>query len=253
MNVTLVCESSFEGIMTAVYDGWVLMNKGYQVNIYPRNNYNPSFFSEYQLIETNIEKADKVSKSIRIKISIKAYMMVYRASMHYDENRANAIFAFLKLAYPVGAGVTNMLNKPEVMKILELSRKVANETHLFKGFVRFDELRGGVLFSTIEPKCDIILLLSHHFEERFPLEKFILYDKTRKKAVIHGEGNPSIQIIDNDIERKVRSMIKEDEYEELWHVFFEHIAIDARNNPQCQNTLIPQWYRKNMTEFGKNH
>lgn len=27
MNVTLVCENNIEGIMTAIYDGWVYMNK----------------------------------------------------------------------------------------------------------------------------------------------------------------------------------------------------------------------------------
>ena len=27
-NVTLVCDDTFDGIMTAIYDGWVLMNKG---------------------------------------------------------------------------------------------------------------------------------------------------------------------------------------------------------------------------------
>jgi hypothetical protein len=34
MNVTLVCENNIEGIMTAIYDGWVYMNKGYSVNIH---------------------------------------------------------------------------------------------------------------------------------------------------------------------------------------------------------------------------
>ena len=35
MNITLICEESFDGIMTAVYDGWVFMNKGYEVSIHP--------------------------------------------------------------------------------------------------------------------------------------------------------------------------------------------------------------------------
>ena len=35
MNVMLVCEDNIEGIMTAIYDGWVYMNKGYSVNIHP--------------------------------------------------------------------------------------------------------------------------------------------------------------------------------------------------------------------------
>ena len=44
MNVTLVCENNIEGIMTAIYDGWLYMNKGYSVNIHPGSDYAPTFF-----------------------------------------------------------------------------------------------------------------------------------------------------------------------------------------------------------------
>lgn len=44
MNVMLVCEDNIEGIMTAIYDGWVYMNKGYSVNIHPGSDYAPTFF-----------------------------------------------------------------------------------------------------------------------------------------------------------------------------------------------------------------
>ena len=100
MNVTLVCEASFEGIMTAIYDGWVLMNQGHQVNIHPGTSYTPSFFSEPLPVETNMEKAEKVAGSIRVKVSAEAYAMVFRACMHYAEDRADAVFDFLKVAYP---------------------------------------------------------------------------------------------------------------------------------------------------------
>ena len=32
-DITLVCDDSFDGIMTAIYDGWVLMLKGNKVKI----------------------------------------------------------------------------------------------------------------------------------------------------------------------------------------------------------------------------
>ena len=38
-EITLVCDDSFDGIMTAVYDGWVLMLKGNKVKIYPGDDY----------------------------------------------------------------------------------------------------------------------------------------------------------------------------------------------------------------------
>ena len=50
MNVTLVCENNIEGIMTAIYDGWVYMNKGYSVNIHPGSDYSPTFFYKFIII-----------------------------------------------------------------------------------------------------------------------------------------------------------------------------------------------------------
>ena len=94
-NITLVCHESFDGIMTAVYDGWVYMNRGYNVSIHPGENYAPTFFSQFVPVETDLEKAVKVAKSIRVKISLEAYTMVFRACMHYEEDRGDAVFGFL--------------------------------------------------------------------------------------------------------------------------------------------------------------
>lgn len=250
-NVTLVCDDSFDGIMTAVYDGWVLMNKGCGIHIHPGKNYEPTFFSEFITIDTDLDKAVRVATSIRVKISIEAYMMVYRACMHYEEQRADSIVGFLKLGYKVGERVTKMLANPYVMKVMEYSRKAGNEAHLFKGFIRFEELRGGVLYSKIEPKCDIVPLVSQHFEERFPEEDFIIYDAKRKKSTVHKHNQESVMLEGQDMEQLTKDMQKKDEYDDLWKIFFDTIGIDARYNPKCQQTLIPNWYRKNMPEFNK--
>ena len=42
-----------------------------------------------------------------------------------------------------------------------------------------------------------------------------------------------------------------DEYRELWKIFFDTIGIDTRQNPKCQRTQLPMWFRENMTEFVK--
>lgn len=54
MNVTLVCENNIEGIMTAIYDGWVYMNKGYSVNIHPGSDYAPTFFLNLLILKLTI-------------------------------------------------------------------------------------------------------------------------------------------------------------------------------------------------------
>ena len=42
---------------------------------------------------------------------------------------------------------------------------------------------------------------------------------------------------------------KTDSFEQLWKVYFEYTDIKERFNPQCQRSLCPKWYRKNMVEF----
>lgn len=249
MNVTLICEDTFDGIMTAIYDGWVLMNQGNQVSIHPGTSYEPSFFSEFVPIETNIEKAKKVAASIRVKVSVEAYTMVFRACMHYAEDKADAVFEFLKIAYPAGAKVVKMLGNPVVMRVMELSRKAVNEAHLFKGFVRFAELKGNVLYSRIEPKCNVIPLLTYHFQERFPEENWIIYDVRRMEAAVHPSKGECIIIKDRNMDEVTRDMQTADGYEDLWKVFFNTIGIEERYNPKCQQTMMPQWYRKNMVEL----
>lgn len=249
MNITLVCEDSFDGIMTAVYDGWVLMNQGHIVNIYPGDSYEPSFFSTFQPIKTNLDKAYKVSESIRRKISVKAHTMVFRASLHYDRNKGDIIFGFLKIAYPMGAKVIKMLGNDYVMQLMELSRKVENEAHLFKGFVRFKELVGSVLYSSIEPKCDVLPVIGYHFQERYPLENWIIYDERRKKAVVHPSGQKYFFLNGQDLKEQLKHCEAKDDYEDLWKVFFNTISIESRKNDKCQNTNVPKWYRKNMIEF----
>lgn len=249
MNITLVCEESFDGIMTAVYKAWILINEGHQVSIYPGENYSPTFFSEFIQIETDLEKAIKVAESIRVKISDKAYRMVYAACMHYEEDRADTVLGFLKMAYPIGAGATGMLGNPYVMRLLELKRKVFNEAHLFKEFIRFDKLKGGVLYGKIDPKCDVLPFVMQHFEARFPEENWIIYDEKRKKSAVHRNNLESFIVENQDMEELTKDLQTNDEYKDLWKIFFDTIGIDSRYNPVCQRNHMPKWYRKNVVEF----
>lgn len=250
-DITLVCDESFDGIMTAVYNGWVMMNQGCVVHIHPGKDYTPTFFSEFIPMETDLDKAVKVAESIRVKVSDRAYRMVYEACLHYDEDRVDVVFEFLKLAYPVGSRVTKMLGNPWVMRLMELSRKVSNEAHLFKEFLRFDELKGRVLYGKIEPKCDVLPFVAQHFGERFPEEDWIIYDTKRMRAAVHKHSMDIIYVEGQDMEKLTEHMQKNDEYRQLWQIFFDTIGIEARKNPKCQQNHMPKWYRKYMTEMQK--
>jgi len=257
-KITLICEDSFDGIMTAVYDAWVFMKKRYEVSIWAGDNCEYSLFSEYLTVKTDMEKSVKVADSVRNKISEKAFLWVYRAAMHFDHNKGNTIVGFLKLGYEVGGRVTDCLDNPYVMRIMELNRKVGNEAHKFRGFVRFREIRTGLMYSEINPKCDILTLLAPHFDNRFPMENWIIYDKKRHKSAIHKAGETWFIVSDYEFNMsqvtnsgsiELTTGIQKDNFEELWKIFFNTISIESRENPKCQRNMIPIWYRENMSEF----
>ena len=124
---------------------------------------------------------------------------------------------------------------------MELSRKVSNETHHYYGFVRFNNLNG-ILYSQIEPKCNVIPLIIEHFSDRFSIENWIIEDKSRKLFAVH-KAYGDTRLYSGDYRQL------HDEYEELWKTFFDSIAIKERENPKCQRTLMPLWMRTHMNEF----
>ncbi len=249
MNITLVCEDSFDGILSAIYDAFLLEKKGNVVNILPGKEYELSFFSKFVEIDTVKDKVSYMIDSINSKISNKAYSMVFKACMHYDKNRADKVYAFLKKGYKYGARITDMLKDESVTNVVDLSKKASNEAHLFKGFIRFSQLDCGLLYGKIEPKCDVLPLMYMHFEKRFPNENWIIDDKTHQSAAVHPKNKDTILTKGFDIESYLKTLGQNSTYEDLWRVFFTHTSIPQRYNTSGQRNMLPLWYRKNMPEF----
>lgn len=250
-SLILQCEDSLEGILTAIYDAFVEKNKmqEYQdgdISIEIGENHTMSLFARQIAVVTDLDKAQKTLLSIQRKISYHAYKRVLSALCHYDPDRGNAVLGFLIKGFPMGAQVVNALADPYVMRVMELARKVDNESHLFCGFVRFFDL-GKFLYGEIEPKCHVLPQIMEHFADRYPNEHYVIYDKKRHVALIHLAFGDSF-FVSGD-EWNIDLSTHEDYFEQLWSQYFKTIAIEERYNPRCQNNLIPKWYRKNMVEF----
>ena len=86
------------------------------------------------------------------------------------------------------------------------------------------------------------------FRIDFLTRTWIIYDQRRIKAAVHQKGMTTVLVEGQNMDQLVKDIRKEDEYEDLWKVFFNTIAINERYNPKCQWTHLPKWYRKNMLE-----
>ncbi len=246
-----LCEATLEGIFTGIYDAWASGLGHENVRVLLKEEYEPELFFQYEEVVPDGEKAEKVARSIRRKISGEAFRSVCRAAMSDKPDRADAVYRFLIEGFRYGGGVLSMLQLPGTARLFELSRKTANEAHQFLEFLRFEQLDNGALFARLSPKCRVLTLIAPHFSDRFSGENWVIYDDTHGEAAIH----PALKewVIAPLSEEEASAFLErhsgEDHYVDLWKVFFETIGIKERKNPACQRNLLPKWYRKNMTEF----
>ncbi|MDO4976906.1 MAG: TIGR03915 family putative DNA repair protein [Eubacteriales bacterium] len=245
-----VCEDSFEGVLTGVYDAWAshIHRKQLRIEVGPIGQ--REFFAEYVPVSANSEKTEKVMRSIHRKISYYAYRQCMYCALSAHKDRGDAIYRFLLLGFTYGAQVTKYLQEPSVMKVFEYSRAYGNEAHYYREFVRFSSWNQ-VYISHISPKGDVLSFVGDHFADRMPSEHFIIVDDVRKKAIIHPKNEECFLrfLTEEEFQSILSYEKKKDNYTDLWQTFFETIAIKERYNPTCQRNHLPLHFRKHMVEF----
>ncbi len=245
------CDERFESMMTCIYDAWASRKGHSNIRLELEPLEQTELFCEYIHVDADEEKTEKVIRSVKNKISFKAYRQIFRAAMSFEADRLDAIYRFMILGFARGSRVTEMFTEAPVVRILELGRKVANETHYFREFTRFTSVNGKVYVSHIEPKCNVLPMVAEHFADRMPSEYWIMIDDKRSLAAVHpkDEAFYMTMLSQNEVEKFKELERERDEYTELWQEFFQTIGIKARRNPRCQRNMMPLWYRKHMTEF----
>lgn len=247
------CPDTTCGILTGIYEAGISRYGHDYIKLTVEDPKIPaptSLFSEYIEITEDYRKADSAAESIRKNISETAYNYTITALLSSDADKADIAYHFLVYGFQLGPRVISALQLPWVRRMFELNRKVMNEAHFFREFLRFSQ-SDGVYLSVIEPKSRVVSLIMPHFSDRLNCEPFIIYDKTHAEAGIHPvHGEWFIRKILPDMEQTLENMYNNtDELKALWRTFFDSIAIKERMNPSLQRNMLPIHFRKHMTEF----
>jgi len=245
------CCDNFEAMMTCIYDAWSarLGHNNIRLEIEPITQ--TELFCDYVHIDADSEKVAKIVQAIQRKISFAAYQAIFSAAMSFKENKLDCIYRFLVLGFHYGQDVLKMLQEPAVLAIFELNRKVSNEAHFFREFIRFFALGDNPLITHIEPKCNVLTLIAPHFADRMPSENWIIIDDLRTIAIVHpaDESFYLTPLNQEEFDIFLQSKSQADEFIDLWKGFFHSVTIEARKSHHRQRTMMPLWYRKNVTEF----
>lgn len=251
------CEDTADGIFTAVYDAWASGFGLSRVTVQAGGTYSRSLFASYVESRTDHEKAKKVARTLRERLGTEDYQMIYHAALSEAEDKGEIIFAAVVMGLAVWKRkhMTRNLGDPRIMRLFELARRVENEGHHYRMFIRFHELEGRagetpVMFSEIEPENQVLSLLGDHFSDRFHRTDFMICDRSHRQCLVHRAGADWILMTDvwPDEERISRYSREEKKYAGLWKTFVDSIAIRERENPRCQMNFMPKRYWKHMTE-----
>lgn len=238
-------DGSFAGLLCCVF-------ASYEQKEIPTAIYSPQDMQLSLLftreIYTNEEKSQRVLRSIPEKIHQDALDFIRRIFLTCLPQKELYILLFLRRAYKEGPSILQNMADPLVNKLYKAVRHLENEAHLLKGFIRFSDCEN-VLATKIGPKNHVLPLLADHFCDRYPEEKFLIYDEVHRQALLYQPYQ--IKLVEMDAMDFPVFDESEEKYRELWQAFYDAVEIKARHNPKCRMSLMPKRYWKYMTEFDR--
>lgn len=250
MNI-VVCEDSMEGILTAIYECYEKKLNPTQTQI--QFDEELTLFARYFDSTPSKEKTRKVERTLIREFGSRFYYDVGLTLASTDPLKAQAVYQTIALGLTMEkkACVMECLSNQWVLMMFRLSQNVAREEDHMRGFLRFEELDNGILYSKIGPKNHIIGYLAEHFSDRLPQENFVIFDEKRNVFVIHPKGEEWYFVTDqtNFNEKMLVRSREEETYQNLFRSFCKHISIEERENLQLQRNMLPLRFRPYMTEF----
>ena len=248
-----LCEDSLEGILSAVYRAYADRHghKANEIRI-RKTGYNQELFCEYISVETDLDRAIKVARTIQREISYQAYEYIQRAAVSCFYEKANAIYRFVIYGLHAGERILDCLTLPFMQTLYDIEKNVNNEICHWKEFLRFQELANGSLFARINPKSALLPWLADHFSDRYSGEDWIIADTVHRTVLIHRKEQgclyATMEEVDFD-ELSLQYSAEEKDMQQLWKLFVDTIAIKERKNRDLQRQLLPLWFRKYMEEY----
>ena len=197
-------------------------------------------------IVTLQEKAERVRNGIAAKIGIGFLHLLERSFCTCRQDREEEMLLFTHKGFRYGMRIMNLRQDPVIRNIHKGLRDLGREIDKWYGFVRFSDMQG-ILVAVIGAKNNVLPFLAPHFTDRFRSERFMIYDKNHKMALVYRPGRCAVI----PMERFSLANVCEEEqkYRRLWKNYYDAIEIKPCHNETCRRTLMPKRYWDYLTEM----
>ena len=249
---TLVYDGTYPGWLTAIFT--IYEYKWEDVFFAREDVAVDSLFAPPQHIATDELKADRVQKGLQQRLSPEGVKQVYKAFHSEVERTEEMLWRFVQYAFASKQNIEEDFANPAVWALKQAAKRVKRESHRMEAFVRFQLTKDGLYYAIIEPECNVLPLISDHFETRYADQRWLIYDAKRKYGIYYdlekvstvalnfNHGPASSQTIAEISDEK------EEVYQNLWRRYFSSVNIEARKNMKLHLQHMPKRYWKHLTE-----
>ena len=176
---TINYDGSFHGFLTVVFDHFSIPELPAFILTFDREQH--KLFPSDTFIETNRKKALRVWKGIERK-NTAAAKAIYFAFLSEQTDIELLLFRYIRSLFH-GHSENQALTKREKDRVYVLADQVAKEKQRVEIFTRFEVNAHGLLEAHVQPKHNVLPLLSKHFKALYHGASWLIVDTKRQQAL----------------------------------------------------------------------
>lgn len=169
-------DGTFNGFLTVVYTAFKERIRLADIN--PSNENQNNLFADSRTIITDVDKARKVWYGIE-KRHPQATKQIYFCFLSEQEGVEFLLYQYIKTLFGKPGESMNPATEGLSRKVGALSDRVAMEKRQTEASVHFQSTSGNANFALINPRFNILPLITKYFRTRLPEGNWILYDIRR--------------------------------------------------------------------------
>ncbi|MFK8102142.1 MAG: TIGR03915 family putative DNA repair protein [Saprospiraceae bacterium] len=248
----LTYDGTFSGLLSVVFEVYRL--KITVSKIVPEDEWQSNFFDQATYVETNSSWANRVQKGIEKKASKKMANTLYQCFLSEQADISMLLFNFIQKLFDSPTDISDNYGDDTVLRIHQIKKKIGREVHRMHAFVRFQQTKDDIYYAVIEPDFNVMPLLPKHFLDRYPAQKWLLYDSKRRYGVYYDMHKTEFITFEDDERLQYRQLNEsvldqsEPEYQILWKSYFDSVNIPERRNMKLHLQHVPKRYWKYLSE-----
>ncbi|AZT90902.1 DNA metabolism protein [Caldicellulosiruptor changbaiensis] len=238
-------DGTFEGLLTCIDEILSTHINEDEVVIVEKDKYQPMFFDNPVYVALDKNRSQELRQKVINASDKVTFKKIYYCFLSEAQNKETYIYKYIKLILKHGKKVKYLYHDDVVNFVEKASKNVSREIGKYMGLMRFNEIKGGVLYAQFEPTNDILVPISYFFKERLKSFKWIIHDKKRSKLSIY--DTRMIKFL-NGMNLNASFSDNENLYQKLWKLYFKTMAIEERKNLKLQRQNMPKKYWKYLIE-----